>query len=149
MGDFTSETDCPLCRADVSPIIYEGLHWRVVLNRNQDRLGQVFVALRRHVELPTALSADEWLELRELIAATTRRLRDTFAPDHFNYMFLGNEVRHLHLHVFPRYSSPRSAVGVEFIDTGWPDHYTLDPGPTVRADDLEAIAALLRSPTGG
>ena len=133
----------------LAPMIHEGTFWRLVLNWNQDRLGQAFLALRRHVELPTDLTLDEWDELRELLRDALDRERAAFKPDHFNVMFLGNEVRHLHLHIFPRYATPREAAGVEFIDAAWPDHYGLEPGPTLTREQLESVADLLRSEQAG
>jgi diadenosine tetraphosphate (Ap4A) HIT family hydrolase len=73
-----------------------------------------------------------------------QRLREVFAPDHFNYAFLQNRDRHVHLHVIPRYAASRIVAGVEFADRDWPDHYR--PGveyiapPTV----IDAVAASLR-----
>ena len=149
MDGKASPFSCPLCRGDLAPMIHEGTFWRLVLNWNQDRLGQAFLALRRHVELPTDLTLDEWDELRELLPDALDRERAAFKPDHFNVMFLGNEVRHLHLHIFPRYATPREAAGVEFIDAAWPDHYGLEPGPTLTREQLEAVADLLRSEQAG
>jgi diadenosine tetraphosphate (Ap4A) HIT family hydrolase len=55
------------------------------------------------------------------------RLRSAFAPDHFNYAFLQNQDRHVHLHVIPRYAAPREVSGVVFDDPDYPDHYAV-PG---------------------
>ncbi len=40
-----------------------------------------------------------------------RALIELFKPDVFNYAFLGNEIRHLHGHVVPRYKEPRVLLG--------------------------------------
>ena len=42
-----------------------------------------------------------------------------FQPDLFNYASLGNEIRHLHIHVVPRYKKQRIFQGIEFIDKKW------------------------------
>lgn len=47
------------------------------------------------------------------------RLSDIFQPDHFNYAFLANVVRHVHMHVMPRYQTPRTFLGSEYIDEHW------------------------------
>jgi diadenosine tetraphosphate (Ap4A) HIT family hydrolase len=145
MTESAPGSDCPLCQPVLAPLIQEGTFWRLVLNWNQDRLGQVFLALRRHIELPTEVTIEEWNELREMLRDAIARERAAFSPDHFNVMFLGNEVRHLHLHIFPRYAGPRQAAGVVFSDPAWPDHYGLEPGPQLTGDQLEEVADLLRS----
>jgi diadenosine tetraphosphate (Ap4A) HIT family hydrolase len=110
-----------------TPILREGEHWFVTPNLNQNFLGKCMIVLSRDEELVTSVTADEWVELRELLAWTTERLRAAFAPDHFNYAFLQNMDRHVHMHVVPRYGSPRDFAGERFIDGDWPDHYRV-PG---------------------
>ena len=74
------------------------------------------------------------------------RVREAFAPDHFNYAFLQNQDRHVHLHVIPRYQSPRWLAGTEFKDADYPDHYRV-PGAQLMADKatLDAIEDALAS----
>jgi diadenosine tetraphosphate (Ap4A) HIT family hydrolase len=132
---------CPLCTELETPVLRESRHWRTALNRNQNLLGKTIVVLRRHEEAVAALSPDEWSDLRGELAWVTRRLRQAFAPDHFNYAFLQNQDRHVHLHVVPRYASARELNGVRFEDSAYPDHYR--PGEERRLDRgrIDAIAA--------
>jgi diadenosine tetraphosphate (Ap4A) HIT family hydrolase len=116
--------DCALCRPRLlTPVIRRTAHWRIAINRNQNLLGKLLIALLRHEESTAALTEAEWAELREELRWATRRLAEVFAPDHFNYAFLQNQERHVHLHVIPRYAASRSVAGVEFADPDWPDHY--------------------------
>ncbi len=46
-------------------------------------------------------------------------LRTAFQPDHFNYSFLQNKDRHVHLHVIPRYAAPRRFLDRDFTDANW------------------------------
>jgi hypothetical protein len=57
----------------------------------------------------TPVSAAEWLELHTQVQRTSERLRRAFAPDHFNYAFLQNQDRHVHLHVIPPMRHPAKA----------------------------------------
>ncbi|HZQ35272.1 MAG TPA: HIT family protein [Dehalococcoidia bacterium] len=138
--------NCPLCSASLRPVLAEGEHWRLVLNYNQDLLGKCFLALRRHAESITLLSLDEWTELHRLIARATGALVDAFAPDHFNYAFLQNQDRHVHLHIIPRYASMRTSAGVSFHDPAYPGHYAVNE-PALRLDEehVAALAQLLRT----
>jgi len=101
-----------------------------VLNHNQNLLGKCFLAMRRHVEELHNITEDEWLELRWKITAATNALALAFAPDHFNYAFLQNQDRHVHLHVIPRYASARTFAGRQFEAPDYPDHYAV-PTPTI------------------
>jgi diadenosine tetraphosphate (Ap4A) HIT family hydrolase len=117
-----------------------------VVNRNQNVLGKLFIALRRHEEDVASVAADEWDELREEIRWATERLQDAFAPDHFNYSFLMNADRHVHLHVIPRYVGVRSFAGLEFRDPDYPDAYRPVAGraEVAGADVIAGVAAALR-----
>jgi diadenosine tetraphosphate (Ap4A) HIT family hydrolase len=66
-------------------VIRDTHHWRIVVNRNQNLLGKLVIALRRHEEQVARLSADEWGALRGEISWSTEHLRGAFAPDNFNY----------------------------------------------------------------
>ncbi len=94
-------------------------HWRVTVGRDQGYLGKCIIALRRHEEDFLALTAEEREEMWDAARAVRDALRRCFAPDHFNYQVLGNSVRHVHMHLTPRYTSPREFAGVTFTDEHW------------------------------
>ncbi|MDQ3992816.1 MAG: HIT family protein [Actinomycetota bacterium] len=124
--------------------MHESRFWTTALNRNQNLLGKLIVVLRRHEESPAELTAEEWGDLRDELRWATGRLREAFAPDHFNYAFLGNQDRHVHLHVIPRYSSPRRVGGADFADPDYPSHYAVPaPQRRVAPELLAAIEATL------
>ena len=133
---------CALCAPELeTPVLRESRHWRTALNRNQNLLGKAIVVLRRHEEAVAALSADEWSDLHGELAWVTERLRMAFAPDHFNYAFLQNQVRHVHLHVIPRYARPRKAAGLVFDDAAYPDHYRPGEERILEREQVEEIAS--------
>ena len=135
-----------LCDPDLGPVIAETEHWKLVLNvRNQNLLGKCPLALRRHEETLTALSAEEWADLRTGTAKATDALRSVFDPDHFNYAFLQSMDRHVHLHVLPRYAGNREFSGETFGDGRYPDHYNPFAAPRpLSAEKTEELATLLR-----
>ncbi|HLZ68377.1 MAG TPA: HIT family protein [Dehalococcoidia bacterium] len=138
--------ECPLCAVALGPVVAEGRHWRLILNHNLDLLGKCFLTLRRHIESITLVSAEEWTDLRGLVIEATRALELAFAPDHFNYAFLQNQDRHVHLHVMPRYASIRTFGGAVFYDDTFPAHYAVGEPPR-RLDDeqTESLIELLRA----
>jgi diadenosine tetraphosphate (Ap4A) HIT family hydrolase len=116
--------DCVLChRPPDWPVVRESELWFTVVNRNQNLLGKTFIALRRHEEDVAALTPREWAELRAEVRWVTERVARAFAPDHFNYSFLMNLDRHVHLHVIPRYVGMRELAGATFEDPEYPDAY--------------------------
>ncbi len=139
-------TPCTLCGPSLTPVLAESEQWQVWLNYNQNLLGKLLIVLKRHEEQVAKLSAAEWLGLHTQVQQTTERLRRVFAPDHFNYAFLQNQDRHVHLHVIPRYATPREFSGLLFDDPDYPDHYAV-PGRErrVSADVLDALARLVES----
>ena len=123
----------------------ESKHWRLVVNRNQNLLGKCMLVLRRHLESVPELAPEEWVDLHPQVQKIHAALRLAFAPDHFNYAFLQNQDRHIHLHIIPRYASPRTVAGIVFEDPDYPAHYSV-PGPThiLEQKDLVRIAEQLR-----
>jgi diadenosine tetraphosphate (Ap4A) HIT family hydrolase len=107
---------CVLCQPLAQDEIQTFGHWRVIANANQNKLGKCMICLKRHAEDIRDLSPDEVQELWAIIRQLTTLLSARFQPDHFNYAFLMNKDRHVHLHVIPRYHSERSFAGLEFQD---------------------------------
>ncbi len=108
--------ECHLCHPLPGYEVWERPHWRLALNYNQNTLGKCFLILKRHDEDICDLTPDELSDLW----ATLRRVRDAlcarFQPDRFNYSFLMNQDRHVHLHVIPRYDTRRTFAGTAFLD---------------------------------
>lgn len=116
---------CRLCASNLGPVVAESAYWRLVLNRNQNLLGKCFLVLRRHLESVPQLTLAEWSDLHQQLARTTQTLTLAFRPAHFNYAFLQNQDRHVHLHVIPRYDEPRTFAGTVFEDPDYPAHYAV------------------------
>ena len=136
---------CGLCSTSLGPVLGESDSWRLILNRNQNLLGKCFLVSRRHTEAVPDLGPAEWADLRgELVRATTS-LQSAFEPDHFNYAFLQNQDRHVHLHLIPRYAAERRWNGLTFTDPDYPAHYAV-PGPDRRlsTEDAELLAQTIR-----
>jgi diadenosine tetraphosphate (Ap4A) HIT family hydrolase len=117
--------ECALCDRALAPVLAESDYWRLVLNRNQNLLGKCFLVLSRHLEAVSQLSPLEWMDLHRQLIRATQALTAAFQPDHFNYAFLQNQDRHVHLHLIPRYAGPRIFAGLVFEDLDYPAHYSV------------------------
>ena len=136
---------CNLCDTNLGPVIAGSAYWQLVLNRNQSLLGKCFLALRRHLEVVPQLSLAEWADLHVQLVQATKVLTLAFQPDHFNYAFLQNQDRHIHLHVIPRYGGPRVFAGVIFDDPDYPSHYGVPtPSRHLSQEQFTALAERLR-----
>jgi diadenosine tetraphosphate (Ap4A) HIT family hydrolase len=143
MGRLTPA--CSLCSPDLGPLLAESAHWRLILNHNQNLLGKCFLVLRRHQEAVPDVTAAEWAELQRELARATRALAAAFRPDHVNYAFLQNQDRHVHLHIIPRYASPRSFGVQVFADPDYPGHYAVpSPARRLAPPELAGLTAALR-----
>src|SRR5690242_12161935 len=133
--------ECNLCDVREGDEIYQGNAWRVVVNYNQNKLGKCMVCLNRHDEDICNLSEGEVQELWSIIRRLKAALDVRFQPDHYNYSFLMNLDAHVHLHVVPRYKSPRRFAGVEFRDSeSLPVH---KPSPEIYGQLVGALKGAL------
>lgn len=136
---------CTLCSASLEPCLAEGLYWRLILNQNQNLLGKCFLVLRRHLERVPQLTAPEWTDLHLQLGCATTMLEHAFTPIHFNYAFLQNQDRHIHLHIIPRYNQPRHFAGLVFDDDDYPGHYAVPaPARRLEASQQAMLADYLR-----
>ena len=136
---------CNLCDASLGPVIKESKYWKLVLNKNQNLLGKCFLSLRRHLEAVPELSPAEWANLQEQLGHAAQVLDLAFQPDHFNYAFLQNQDRHIHMHIIPRYEKPRVFAGVTFDDPDYSRQYAVSaPACRLPQDQFAALAERLR-----
>jgi len=118
-------------------------HWRLQLSKHQGFLGWCLVILSRHAEDAAELTPEEVVELWEVVRRARAALVRLFAPDHFNYAILGNVVRHVHLHLMPRYESPREFAGRKFRDEHW-GWFAIPGSEEAPPEVLETLAEALR-----
>lgn len=120
-------TLCNECQfqIDANDIVGTWPYWHIIINHNQNYLGKLVLFLRRHETDVTNLTHHEQAEFWQLLELVKESLVSLFQPDHFNYSFLMNQDRHVHLHVIPRYANEREFAGQVFIDEHLSEHYQL------------------------
>lgn len=112
--------------------IKEYKYWIVDLAINQYYLGKCIVRLKRHLEDFFDINEEELKEFFVITKNLRNVIKKVFGADMFNYVTLGNVVRHVHLHFIPRYSKKVKFAGYVFEDIGWGKHYRL-----YQKDDFE------------
>jgi diadenosine tetraphosphate (Ap4A) HIT family hydrolase len=129
-------------------VIEERPAWTLAVNRNQDLLGKTLLVLQRACDAVVDIESGEWsslrLELRRLVPALDR----LFQPDHFNFAFLMNVEAQVHLHVVPRYASPRRWHDHEFTDAHWGSAFG-DEQRVLDRGELKTMADEIRAQLSG
>ena len=110
--ECASHPDCPLCRRIVehrdaaSPfVIHEFEHSLFVVGEHQFHEGYAQLWFKRHVREIHELDISLQTALFGELMAATQALVKTFEPWKMNHACYGNQVQHIHWHLFPRYDS--------------------------------------------
>ena len=110
--------------------IYEGKFWVVYASPKQYYLGRLVLWSKRPAGTAaynkdvTTLSRGERRELWALMAHMKRALHQWMQPDVLNYAVLANDAKHIHMHIIPRYASPRTFAGEVFEDEKFGHNYS-------------------------
>ncbi len=144
--------ECPLCRKLSAPdeLPAEDVVWRfphsvALLGPWQYYHGYCVLVFRRHARELSDLDDAERRAYLDEMCLLARAVDETFRPRKLNYEMLGNQVPHLHWHLFPRSDDDpetRKAVwlALDRAERDEGERRRLQTGPTDRA----ATAAALR-----
>jgi diadenosine tetraphosphate (Ap4A) HIT family hydrolase len=119
--------------------------WSVLLRPKQPTLGSLVLVCREPVQAFSALSAQAFAELGDVIRRVEPMLHELTAYERINYLMLMMVDPDVHFHVLPRYSGTRTFSGVHFADSGWPGPPALDAAVTLEAATRDALAERLRA----
>ncbi len=102
-------------------LLKEYKHWSLDISYRQHTLGCFIIFAKRDVQKISELTTDELIELRTIMQQMEEALTNIseIKPDKFNYLQLGNNMNHLHIHGIPRYATKRDFAGKEWIDETW------------------------------
>ena len=99
-------------------ILYRGKHAFVIMNAFPYSNGHLLVAPYRHTGDFTELSADEGLEMMQLVQMSVRVLKEAANPDAFNIgVNMGTAAGagiadHIHMHIVPRWNGDTNFMPV-------------------------------------
>ncbi len=96
--------DCPLCTTVGGELIWQNDFARVIFADEAAYPGFCRVVLKQHIAEMTDLSANERIELMNIVWAVEAVIRATLKPHKINLACLGNMVPHLHWHIIPRWT---------------------------------------------
>jgi len=108
-------------------LIKEYKYWTLGVHSNQGYLGRcVLWCKREDANELTDATTTEQTELFMILQEARQALAKAFAPDWFNYSFLGNEMPHLHCHIVPRYRQSVRFMNKVFEDVHFGHNYKTD-----------------------
>jgi diadenosine tetraphosphate (Ap4A) HIT family hydrolase len=140
-----SPSDCPFCRklANLDGTPPEEVVWRfphsvALLGEWQYYHGYCLLISRRHTTELSGLDDHERREYLVEMCLLARAIEDCFRPRKMNYELLGNQVPHLHWHLFPRYRHDPDALRPVWLALHRAEHDAaerrrLETGPRDRA----------------
>src|SRR5436190_21210396 len=105
-----ASAECPFCLklAHLDSLSREELVWQfphsiALLGPWQYYLGYCILVARRHASELSQLSESERIAYFNEMCWLAKAIEAAFHPRKLNYELLGNQVPHLHWHLFPRY----------------------------------------------
>jgi diadenosine tetraphosphate (Ap4A) HIT family hydrolase len=126
-------------------LIHEFEHWVVLLRPAQVTLGSLVLAAKSDVTAYGELPQEAFAELKDAVTSIERALRNFVQYDKINYLMLMMVDPHVHFHIFPRYSLPRTCFAVEFPDSGWPGPPLLASAIQLSSGQVESLSKQLRT----
>jgi diadenosine tetraphosphate (Ap4A) HIT family hydrolase len=122
-------------------------YWRADLIENQAYLGRSILSLKRHVERVSDLTAEEWIELKDLINQFEMALTKVLGATSFNWTVLMNDAYkmedpkpHVHFHLWPRHRNEAVVNEEVFVDPNFAHHYDKNAQHIVSPETFEAIS---------
>ena len=102
-----SET-CQYCAIDERVLrlmvpVCELPHTRVYLYRENTFPGRCVVVWKEHVRKLTELTLKQRRDLMDDVGLVADTVTELYHPDKLNYLILGDESPHFHVHVVPKY----------------------------------------------
>lgn len=126
-------------------IVKEYTYWTWLVHTNQGYLGRSVVWCKREDALDLMdATLEERIELFVILLEIKNTLEKSFDADWMNYAFLGNETRHLHGHIVPRYSSERIFNGKRFTDPEWGHNWKTNNDFVTSFETLQTIKKKLQ-----
>jgi len=143
---------CPFCRKLAAPealadgeLVWSFPHSVALLGYWQYYKGYCVLVSRRHATELSQLADDERRAFLDEMCLLARAIETVFRPHKLNYELLGNQVPHLHWHLFPRSSADPDRLKPVWLALDEAEH---DPGRKRllqgEADRSEVVSALRR-----
>ena len=148
--------DCPFCDklAHLEALPQDELVWCfprsvALLGPWQFYQGYCVLVARTHARELSDLGADERRAYLDEMCLLAQGIEASFRPQKLNYELLGNQVPHLHWHLFPRYTNDTDArrpvwFALDRAEQDFGLRQKLETGPQERATTAAALRQSLK-----
>jgi diadenosine tetraphosphate (Ap4A) HIT family hydrolase len=155
---MTHDPDCPFCKNLADPngrpaadVVWRFPHSVAILGPWQHYTGYCLLVAREHAAELSQLGPNRAAFLEEM-ATLAAAIEACFHPHKLNYELLGNQVPHLHWHIFPRYVTDpdrRRPVwfALEEAEADPAEKRRLESGTVARAECVARLRAWLKANT--
>ena len=153
--------DCPFCRKVAAlealppeEVVWQFPHSVALLGPWQFYEGYCVLVSRRHATELSQLPERERAAFLEEMCLLARAIEGAFAPHKMNYELLGNQVPHLHWHLFPRSATDPDPQKPVWLALDRAEHDAelrrrLQTGPTGRAETAAALRTQIQQLLAG
>jgi len=97
-------------------LIKEYNHWKVVVRKNNFKLGSCVAITKKHHDAFSDISDEEMAEYALIMREFESAIKKAFNNDAIHHLALMMKDKHTHFHIIPRYKEPRSFAGEEWVD---------------------------------
>lgn len=111
-------------------------NWTWSVRPVQSTVGAGVLSLNRFATSLAEISSEEAGDLAIIAPRIEAALHTWTEPDRINYLMLMMVDAHLHFHVLPRYAQPRTLLGHQWLDSGWPALPALGDNSDISQSDL-------------
>lgn len=153
---MSSPTECPFCRKLADPagwpagdVVWRFPHSVAVLGPWQAYTGYCVLVAREHATELSQLGPRRVAFLDEM-ATLAAAIEACFRPHKLNHELLGNQVPHLHWHLFPRFADDPDRLrpvwfSLEKAESDPAEKQRLETGTAPRAEIVQQLREYLRS----
>jgi diadenosine tetraphosphate (Ap4A) HIT family hydrolase len=143
--------DCPFCRklSDLSSLPSEELVWQfphsvALLGPWQFYHGYCILVARKHATELNQLPDPERMAYFNEMCQMAKAIEEAFHPRKLNYDLLGNQVPHLHWHLFPRYDHDPKVLkpvwlALDRAERDQTVRLKLETGPIARSETADRL----------
>jgi diadenosine tetraphosphate (Ap4A) HIT family hydrolase len=157
----TTPRECPLCRKiaavrelPADEVVWQFPHSVAFLGPWQYYHGYCILASRLHATELSQLTAHNRRAFLDEMVLLARAIQECFTPDKLNYELLGNQVPHLHWHLFPRWrhdpEAPRPVwLALDRAEHNEDERLRLQTGPLLRTATADLLRQKIRELVSG
>ena len=135
--------------------VWEDRHWRLTVSLSSEVAGFAYLEPKRHIQHITDLDGEEARTFGDVLARSTRVLREETGAEVVYVYIFGDGIPHLHVHLAPHRTGDalssqmvRGELSEEHLPSGV-TRFTSKEFPALPEDELRAVGLRVRRRLAG